>query len=345
MSGPRDVPEEAEPLRESADGETQPEVEVVEGGSDPRGGLSEPPWSPGFVDEPGADAFLEPTPPPAADQVFSAPGEVHPVPRAPAGDDWVEADPAEGAAFGGGDGPFPVDLEGEAPRRANALWSALQGEAARIPGAPSPAGPRPVETRRGGADPLPPPEGALGARALGTQGQRAEEVRVERRRARPEKPPAAGASPPARSARVELPRRYPRMRALLSNPDLVPEGSAPLPAPRPPPVPGTFIPHPPPRPARAEPTDLDQMLALMADGLFIGESEAGATEIRVTLKDEFFAGTELRIALDAGEISATLLPPSREVYWQLGGEAGQLRLRLEERGLRVTRLDVVEPDA
>ena len=82
----------------------------------------------------------------------------------------------------------------------------------------------------------------------------------------------------------------------------------------------------------------------MADGLFMGSGPEGATEIRITLKDELFEGTELRISLDDGKIAATLVPPSREVYWQLGGEAHRLRDRLEERGLRVSELKVLEPE-
>ncbi|MEL6184651.1 MAG: flagellar hook-length control protein FliK [Myxococcota bacterium] len=164
--------------------------------------------------------------------------------------------------------------------------------------------------------------------------QPAPEVRMERRmRARADAPP----QPTSHS------RRYPRFRALLRHPERVPDGSEPIPEPRPPPVPGTFIPNPPPPPPRTEPTELDAMLALMADGLFIREGEDGATEVRVTLRDEYFAGTELRIGLEAGRVRATLVPPSREVYWQLSGEAHQLRDRLEQRGLRVSELSVLEP--
>ena len=85
------------------------------------------------------------------------------------------------------------------------------------------------------------------------------------------------------------------------------------------------------------------MLALMADGLLVGEGDDGSTEIRVTLRDEFFAVTELRISIQEGRISAVLVPPNRQVYWQLGGEADQLRNRLESRGLRVSELSVQEP--
>lgn len=143
--------------------------------------------------------------------------------------------------------------------------------------------------------------------------------------------------------RAQLPRRYPRMRSLLKNPELVPEGSDPLPEPRAPPVPGTFIPRWPPLPPRPDPAELDPLLALMADGLLIGRGEGGATEVRVTLKDEFFAGTELRISVADKKVAATLVPPTREIYWQLSGEAGELRARLEARGLRVAELAVLEP--
>lgn len=155
--------------------------------------------------------------------------------------------------------------------------------------------------------------------------------------------PGEEESLPRRRSIGPPPRRYPKMRALLSNPDLVPEGSAPLPEPKPPPVPGTFIPSPPPPSPSPEPGKLDGMLALMADGLFIGEGPEGATEVRVTLKDEFFEGTELRISIEEGRLSAVLVPPTRDVYWQLGGEASRLRERLERKGLRVSELRVEEP--
>lgn len=135
-------------------------------------------------------------------------------------------------------------------------------------------------------------------------------------------------------------RAYPKMRALLGDPHTVPYGNS---APRPPPVPGTFFPAPRAPLPKPAPTDLDTLLQTMADGLMIGESPTGHTEVRVTLKDEFFAGTELRIQVGEGEVEATLLPPDREIYWQLNANADALRSRLEERGLRVTKVTVVEP--
>jgi hypothetical protein len=135
-------------------------------------------------------------------------------------------------------------------------------------------------------------------------------------------------------------RAYPKMRALLQNPSVVPYGNA---APPPPPVPGTFFPAPREPIRKAEPADLDALLTTMADGLLIGEMPDGGTEVRVTLKDEFFAGTELRIAVGDGEVKATLVPPDREVYWTLNANVEALKERLEARGLKVTEVTVVEP--
>ncbi len=151
---------------------------------------------------------------------------------------------------------------------------------------------------------------------------------------------------PSTSAKVKskkIPRRYPKMLALLKNPDDVPLGNE-APAPEPmPQVPGTFFPAArPPRPQPA-PADLDGLLATMAEGLLIGETPEGHTEVRVTLKDEFFAGTELRITLGAGSLTAVLVPPDREIYWQLAGNVDALRERLTDRGLSVTEIKVADP--
>jgi hypothetical protein len=142
-------------------------------------------------------------------------------------------------------------------------------------------------------------------------------------------------------------RRYPKMRALLKNPDRVPHGSEPLARPKPRAVPGTFFPAPrkekEPPIGSATPADLDEMLVAMAEGLLIGEDAAGHTEVRVTLRDEFFAGTELRITAGEGKVRAVLLPPDRSTYLELNGNIDELRLRLEARGLRVEELRVAEP--
>ncbi|MCK6547088.1 hypothetical protein L6R52_14660, partial [Myxococcota bacterium] len=142
-------------------------------------------------------------------------------------------------------------------------------------------------------------------------------------------------------------RTYPMMRALLRSPDAVPYVVEPPKARRAPPVPGTFFPavrRERDRPiAPQDPADLDEMLATMADGLLIGESPNGGTEVRVTLRDEFFAGTELRIQMNDGRVRAVLVPPDRGTYLTLNGNIDDLRLRLEARGLHVEELRVAEP--
>ncbi len=108
-------------------------------------------------------------------------------------------------------------------------------------------------------------------------------------------------------------------------------------------MPGSFFPAAREPLPKAEPTDLDGLLSVMAEGLLIGEGPDGGSEVRVTLKDEFFAGTELRISINEGRIFASLYPPSRDIYFQLNGQSDALRLRLEERGLRVSSLEVMAP--
>lgn len=158
-----------------------------------------------------------------------------------------------------------------------------------------------------------------------------------------ERPRAPKASGPGISESVAL--NYPLMLSLLAHPEEVLSGPPPPASSERPAVPGTFIPRPPPPPPQPEPTELDRMLSLMADGLLVGEDEEGGTEVRVTLKDEFFAGTELRIRLSKGQVKAVLVPPSRIIYWQLGGELHQLRDRLEARGLRVAELELSDPSS
>lgn len=138
-------------------------------------------------------------------------------------------------------------------------------------------------------------------------------------------------------------RRYPKMLSLLRDSSDVDYGSAPRAEPAPPPVPGTFFPAPREPMERPAPADLDDLLATMAEGLLIGDSPDGGTEVRVTLKDEFFAGTELRIRVGEAGVSAELVPPDRDIYWQLNANIEELRERLASRGLSVQELNVSEP--
>jgi hypothetical protein len=157
----------------------------------------------------------------------------------------------------------------------------------------------------------------------------------------------APSSQPSGPAAPHADRAYPMMRALLKSPDEVPYGVDPPRSRRAQPVPGTFFPtvrRDRDRPiAPQDPADLDDLLATMAEGLLIGESPSGGTEVRVTLRDEFFAGTELRITMNDGRVRAVLVPPDRGTYLTLNGNIDDLRLRLEARGLRVEELRVAEP--
>ncbi len=137
-------------------------------------------------------------------------------------------------------------------------------------------------------------------------------------------------------------RRYPLMLARLKDPTVARRPGRRAPD-RPPPVPGTFFPAPREPQKRPDVNDLDKMLLTMAEGLLIGQTPEGHTEVRVTLKDEFFAGTELRVATSDGKVRAVLAPPDRQVYWQLNGSLDELRERLGARGLQVTDIELLEP--
>ena len=132
------------------------------------------------------------------------------------------------------------------------------------------------------------------------------------------------------------------MLALLKDPSAIQNPARVAPEP-PPPVPGTFFPAPREPMEQPEPVDLDKMLLTMAEGLLIGETADGHTEVRVTLKDEFFAGTELRIVVIEGKVQAKLSPPDREVYWQLNASLDDLHQRLKERGLEVESVELLDP--
>jgi hypothetical protein len=85
------------------------------------------------------------------------------------------------------------------------------------------------------------------------------------------------------------------------------------------------------------------MLEAMAEGLLVGSDGQGGSEMHVTLRDEFFRGTELRIAVEGGEVRAQLIPQDRDTYRLLSSEIHRLRASLEEKGLRIGVLEVVEP--
>jgi hypothetical protein len=245
---------------------------------------------------------------------------------------WEEAEPYAG------DGPFaapldaPADSSHERGRGVGLEPPSLPRETQRAASTASRAGPSEAARARPGVSGASTPQ--LGGPLL-----------IQRRTTKRAEAPSGPAMPsrPNRPASPLPPeRRYPKMRALLADPDVA--LGAPLRA-RAQPVPGTFFPAARPPPERPAPADLDQLLATMAEGLLVGETPSGETEIRVTLRDEFFAGTELRIVAGAGTIRARLLPPDRSTYWSLNGNLHELEQRLLGRGLRVTELEVVEPGA
>ena len=100
--------------------------------------------------------------------------------------------------------------------------------------------------------------------------------------------------------------------------------------------------RPPPR--REEPASkkVDGLLEEMADGLLVG-GDGQSSEMRVTLGEDFFGGTELRISRGPDGVTAILLPPDRDSYRLLSSELPRLRAQLEQRGLRVQKLKVEEP--
>jgi len=146
--------------------------------------------------------------------------------------------------------------------------------------------------------------------------------------------------PPRNNTQVRPVRDYPVARGLLRNPDASVIDERPLSAA----VPRAFVrsgvPAEPRSSARAE---ADGMLQEMAEGLLVGGDGAGNSEIRVTLGEEFFGGTELHIQHTPEGLIAILRPPDRETYRVLASELPRLRVQLEERGLRVSNLRVEEP--
>jgi hypothetical protein len=259
--------------------------------------------------------------------------ELTPAPEAePAEGTWEEAEPYQG------DGPFAAPLDapaGSSPERGRASGfeaSSAPRETER---------PASAASRAGHSEGVRARPGVIGASTPQLGGP----LLIQRRtgkRAEVPSPPAMPSRPDRPASSLPPERRYPKMRALLADPDAA--LGAPLRA-RAQPVPGTFFPAARPPPERPAPADLDQLLATMAEGLLVGETPSGETEVRVTLRDEFFAGTELRIVAGAGNIRARLVPPDRSTYWSLNGNLHELEQRLLGRGLRVTELEVVEPGA
>ena len=235
-----------------------------------------------------------------------------------------------------GDGPFAVPVDGPPASNVNPAFDLMSDAFSRPPahsgrpGVPLSRLPRSLSLDDVGID-APPLE-----------------PHILTRKTPPRRPGPTGA-PPAAAGPGDLgrrstggPRRYPQMLALLEDQSVARRpGRVTVAAP--PPVPGTFFPAPREPMEHPEPTDLDQMLLTMAEGLLIGESPDGGTEVRVTLKDEFFAGTELRISTGGGKVRAVLVPPDRHVYRELNASLDELKRRLTGRGLDVEDIELVDP--
>jgi hypothetical protein len=321
------------------------------------------PKTPGFVDEPRPriDPWTEVTPPQEStspevetyDAEYTVAGTETDAGSTAARDDLIDPEPTYDDV--GADGPVAAPLDGPSFVRASAAEQRFAAALRDDSGPKRQARTRSIsELQRVGfgaapftaplqVEPRNAPKKAAGERALVPR--RSSAVGLQRQeRSRPKDQGRSQAQ-----AEPVHGRRYPKMRALLKNPDEVPHGSEPIGRAKmaAPPVPGTFFPAPrkerePPQGASA-PADLDEMLAAMAEGLLVGDDGSGGTEVRVTLRDEFFAGTELRIRAGGGKVRAVLVPPDRSTYLALNGNLSELRARLEARGLKVEELRVAEP--
>lgn len=139
-------------------------------------------------------------------------------------------------------------------------------------------------------------------------------------------------------------REYPMMRSLLKNP---PESSQSEESDisSSPPVPGTFFPTSSKKELVPEdaPPDMEGLLAKMAEGVLLGGASDGSSHMMVTLNDEYFRGTELRISFEAAGVKAHLIPPDYEIYRHLSSELPRLEQRLLARGLTVNEVSVLKP--
>lgn len=132
------------------------------------------------------------------------------------------------------------------------------------------------------------------------------------------------------------PRRYPNMLALLDVEVVTQRPPQPMHR-RVAPV--AKAPDPP----EGAPVELDRMLEIMAEGLLIGETQEGHTQVRITLKDDFFSGTELQMVSMDGWLKASLLPPDLSTYYELNARIDELKTRLVDKGLRVEDIELLRP--
>ncbi|MBI2375404.1 MAG: flagellar hook-length control protein FliK [Deltaproteobacteria bacterium] len=101
----------------------------------------------------------------------------------------------------------------------------------------------------------------------------------------------------------------------------------------------TFFPRrPPPRARRVEP-----LVESMAEGVLVGVGADGGQEIRVELSDEFLGGTEVRISVRAGIVSAFFQSANAAAFEVLARERDRLEALLLAKGLRVDRIEISRP--
>ncbi len=151
-------------------------------------------------------------------------------------------------------------------------------------------------------------------------------------------------------------RSYPVMRSFLKNAEEIPHGIRPQTGARTPleaepatrkPEGGLPMPHRvvrrPPKTRQNSVSRLDDMLRATAEGLLVGEGSHGQPEIRVSLRDEFFGGAELRVSQESRGILAVLVPPDWKTYHELRAHEPELQERLAERGLPGAIIRVDKP--
>ncbi|MEO1175082.1 MAG: hypothetical protein AAFX94_23965 [Myxococcota bacterium] len=203
-----------------------------------------------------------------------------------------------------------------------------------------PLGARPV---------LPVPKGAPAKRAREMFSAYLAETRAHRTRSHEPPPPAPepAQDPPA-------PRRYdlalsillaesaapPPASAAEVETSVTPEPEAREPLARPPVGSPAVRPTVPPRPALEA---IDQsLLESVADNALLHQGPDGTSAFEISFNDDVFTDLGCTIQFDAGAVVATFRAVDSNTRRLLESEAGRLRVRLEDRGLRVKEVRVLE---
>ncbi|MEM6732867.1 MAG: flagellar hook-length control protein FliK [Myxococcota bacterium] len=92
----------------------------------------------------------------------------------------------------------------------------------------------------------------------------------------------------------------------------------------------------PSAPARPAPEAIDQsLLETLADNALLHQNPDGTAAFEISFHDEVFQDLACSIHIDGGEVVATFRATDANTRRLLESEAGRLRVRLEDRGLRV----------